>query len=211
MFLPLLLALKQKREQEENCDALLQELDQRLGRFRGTIRRMVSGQLADEEAILKDSLLALWNAASAFLGQSEGEAVSYVKRVVTHKTLDHIRAARGRLLFVGGATGQASGYETEQDGEAFSNREEVASEGSGEESETPETLVERRQLQALVHEALARLTLPEREVIERVDLQGEQIMHMAARTGEQYTALAKRRIRALRKLKDEVLKKRMLL
>jgi RNA polymerase sigma factor (sigma-70 family) len=209
MFLPLLLALKQKRQHGENCDDLLQELDQRVGRFRGTIRRMVSGQLADEEAILKDSLLALWNAASTFRSQSEGEAVMYVKRIVTHKTLDHVRAARGQLVFIGGAARWVPGYEERRPEESLSDQGEARDECSEGESETPETRVERAQLRAAVREALAGLTLSERELIEWVDFQGEQITSVAAQTGEPENTLTQRRLRALRKLKNDLVKKRI--
>jgi RNA polymerase sigma factor (sigma-70 family) len=207
MFLPPLLALKQKREQEENCEDLLQELDQHIGRFRGTIRRMVSGHLADEEVILKDVLLALWTAANMFHGQSEGEAVTYVRKVVTHKTLDHVRAARGRLLFVGGGTRRVPGYEEARQEESVSDQGDGRGEFSVGGGETPEARVAREQLRALVREALAGLTLPEREIIERVDLQGEKITDIAARTGEQENTLTQRRLRALRKLRDELRKK----
>jgi hypothetical protein len=58
---------------------------------------------------------------------------------------------------------------------------------SGFGQDTPETAVERKQLRSLLVAALARLTPPERELIERIDVQGEGVTDVAAQTGEQKT------------------------
>jgi DNA-directed RNA polymerase specialized sigma24 family protein len=56
---------------------------------------------------------------------------------------------------------------------------------SGFGQDTPETAVERKQLRSFLVEALARLTPPERELIERIDLQGERVTDVAVQIGEQ--------------------------
>jgi RNA polymerase sigma factor (sigma-70 family) len=202
-LLPLLLALKERREREDNADDLLQELSQHLrSRFRGTIRRVVRCELAEEEAILNDALFALWTAASSFQGGNEGATVSYCITIVTNKTLDHIRATKGVLICVGGKVVRVPGYEEDSPEPPVADIGPRGSMQSGFGQDTPETAVERKQLRSLLVDALARLTPPERELIERIDLQGERVTDVAGQTGEQENTLTQRRRRALRKLQQ---------
>ena len=200
-LLPILRALKVGTEKGQDCQVLLQELQQRLGSLAlGTMRRMVSGQLADEDAILNTTLFSIANAIEGFRGTTEGEAVSYCKQVVTTKTLDHIRRARGRLVYVEGKTSRVRGHQVDLGEESTGQKEDPEAIPQPDGSD-PETVVSRKEVLGLVRKALDCLKPLEREVVERVVVHGERITDIAGETGDEENTLTKRKNRALRKMR----------
>jgi len=183
VMLALLYALRESKQQGQDCQDLLRELGQRLGRFRGTMRdTMTQVQRPDEEAILNAALYAIFNAIEGFRGRTEGEAVSYCKRAVFTRTLSHLRAAKSRDVGAPPAGGSESA-------------EEIP-----EHRQNPVDVLLRRERQRLLGEALDCLSLQERELLERVEIHGERIVDIAQRSGEAQNTLTQRKIRALRKL-----------
>jgi len=150
-LLLLLRALKETKEKGKDCDALLQELQRRLEPLAlGAMRRMVSNQMAEEQAILNTTLYSIFAAIERFRGATEAEAVSYCKRVVTTKTVDHIRREKGRLVYIGRETSLAPDQDSsEEPAEAESLEAMAQSQGLD-----PETLVAQKEVWQRVREAL---------------------------------------------------------
>lgn len=200
-LLPLLRALKERRERGQDCEVLLQQLQQQLAPLAyRMMRRMVSGQMAEEQVILNTALSSIFAAVERFRGATEAEAISYCRQVVTTKTLDHIRREKGRLMYVGGKASRTLSYEQDPDEEAARRAESPETTAQPEGSD-PETLVVRKEIRQLVIEALDRLNPMERALIERVEMHGERITDIAQDTGEAENTLTKRKNRALRKMR----------
>ena len=197
-MLSILRALKERKQQGQECEDLLRDLARRLSRFRGTIRRMVGGQLADEEAILNTALQSIFNAIEGFRSGTEGEAVTYCAKAVKAKTLSHIRAAKGRLIFVGGTTSQVPGYAGDHSEENLTRERSLES--------IPQTGVSNSETQILrkqmLQEALSGLNPQERELLVRVVVLGERITDIAEQTGTPPNTLTQQKNRALRKMRQ---------
>lgn len=197
-LLLLLRALKERKEKGQDCYALIQELQRRLEPLAlGTMRRMVSGQMAEEQAILNTALYSIFAAVERFRGVTEAEAVSYCKQAVTTKTLDHIRREKGRLVYIGRETSLAPDQDSNEEPAEAENLEAMAQS----ERSDPETLVARKEVWQRVREALNCLSSLERQVVERVEVHGERISDLARDTGEAENTLSQRKNRALRKIR----------
>jgi RNA polymerase sigma factor (sigma-70 family) len=163
-----------------------------IGRFRGMIRGIVKGELADENAILNCAALAICGAASAFRGSSVGEAIAFCARTVRVKTIDYVRQQHGWLQYVGCPQGEPAA--------ADGDREERG-EVDGSRTDTPEKLALDAERCRLLRHALDTLSPAERYVIERVELQGARIVDVAAELGERNNTISQRLIRSKRKLR----------
>jgi RNA polymerase sigma factor (sigma-70 family) len=176
-MLTLLYALRESKQQGQDCQDLLRALEQRLRRFRGMMRKMDPEQLTDEDAIFNAALYAIFNAIEDFRGRTEGEAVSFCQTVVRHRTISHMRAVKRPAE------------------EGTDSLEKIPEPGRN-----PEEVLLDEERRRLVHKALDCLRPEERELLERVELHGERIVDIAQSSGEAQNTLTKRKNRAMRKL-----------
>jgi RNA polymerase sigma factor (sigma-70 family) len=197
-LLDTLLALKQPKASRQDCDALMRDLCHRLDGFRGMVQRMVNGTLAQEDDIMSEVAQAIYEHIAEFRGNSEGEAVNYCKGAVQNKTLDYVRRAKGRLIFVSGCTDAPHTSELPDDDPVIEPGHEHG------QADDPLEAVARQELAERLLQALDALTPGERYVVWQTVVRERQIVDLSAETGLKQNTLTRRKLRGLAKLAELV-------
>jgi RNA polymerase sigma-70 factor (ECF subfamily) len=146
----------------------------------------------DASDLVQQTLLEAHRGMADFHGQTEGEWLAWLRRILSHNAADYVRQYHGaEKRRVGREISLATGDDSNRQAFDFSD-----------DGETPSRIVMRKELQLQVADALSELSEDYQEVIILRNMQRLAFDEVAERMGRSRPATQMLWLRAIRKLKE---------